>query len=244
MKEETHRMLTEELNTLKQDYQSFCYIVSHDLQAPLRGINTLVDWLAEDYREQLDETGRDYLDLLKQRVTRMHILIQGLLRFSRADRITVESGRWNIHPIIRKIQATIPAAKNTIIETESMQAGLFQDIIALDTVWREILTNAVMHSGTDPCSIRIQSRDSAGFRWFTLDDNGQGIPKPMHLKVMELFKTVEPVESAKTSGVGLTIALKLIQRNGGSLALETSPDTGGCRVVFNWPFSSKDDGSK
>lgn len=84
---ETQRKLVAEVESVNSELKDFAYIVSHDLKAPLRSINSIAEWLSADYAEQLDEGGKEMLNLLGNRVMRMHSLIEGVLAYSRIGRV-------------------------------------------------------------------------------------------------------------------------------------------------------------
>ena len=75
------------VKNINQELKDFAYIVSHDLKAPLRGINAIVKWVTTDYADKFDENGRNQLDSLSKRVLQMHNLIDGILQYSRIGRM-------------------------------------------------------------------------------------------------------------------------------------------------------------
>src|ERR1700749_982841 len=89
------------LEGMIKELESFAYIISHDLKTPLRGIASLSDWLTEDYKDKLDDTGKEYLDLLKNRVLRLEALIDGVLTYSRAGRVDVETEKIDLNTLVK-----------------------------------------------------------------------------------------------------------------------------------------------
>lgn len=89
--EEQNRLLKEELEMVKKELRSYARIVSHDIKAPLRGVNFLADVLLEDYLDKLDVTGMEHLFKMKNQVRRMSKMIDGILSYSRAGLYQEES---------------------------------------------------------------------------------------------------------------------------------------------------------
>ncbi|MCD8476202.1 MAG: histidine kinase, partial [Shewanella fodinae] len=81
---------TAELERINSELDSFAYIASHDLKSPLRGIEQLSDWLAEDLADNASDTVQKYLRLIRSRVQRMELLLEGLLTFSRIGRVDAQ----------------------------------------------------------------------------------------------------------------------------------------------------------
>ena len=85
---EREARLIQQLESIRQEFKDFVYIVSHDLKAPLRAINALTDWIAADYADKFDDEGKEQLKLLTTRVKRMQNLMEGVLEYSRIGRAT------------------------------------------------------------------------------------------------------------------------------------------------------------
>ena len=109
-----------ELQAANQELQDFAYIVSHDLKAPLRAIGSLADWLANDYTEQLDEEGKELIDLLVGRVKRMHGLIDGILQYSRAGMIKPERASVDLQRIVENTIEALDAPENMSINRQDI----------------------------------------------------------------------------------------------------------------------------
>ena len=83
--EQRREALLKDIRETNNELRGFAYVVSHDLKSPLRGIVTVADWLKKDYADKLDEQGREYIDLICSRTSRMNDLIDGILQYSRAS---------------------------------------------------------------------------------------------------------------------------------------------------------------
>lgn len=82
-----NKQITSELHDLRKEYNTFAYIISHDLNANFRGIKTVADWFQQDYADVLDENGQELLGLLRDRVNRTQQMLETVLDFSRIGRV-------------------------------------------------------------------------------------------------------------------------------------------------------------
>jgi PAS domain S-box-containing protein len=101
--EKEREKLIEKLREMNEELEDFAHIVSHDLKAPLRGINTITSWLLSDHASNLNEDGQDLIQLLNRRVGRMYGLIEGILQYSRVGRNQSENKPLDIKKIIRLV---------------------------------------------------------------------------------------------------------------------------------------------
>jgi PAS domain S-box-containing protein len=107
--------LIDDLQSVNEELKNFAYVVSHDLKAPLRGIGSLADWLVSDYADRLDDQGREYLTLMKNRASRMDALIDGILEYSRVGRINETHVAVDLNALVAEIvQLLAPPAEVTV----------------------------------------------------------------------------------------------------------------------------------
>ena len=106
--EQRVRDRTAELEAANKELQSFAYVVSHDLKAPLRAINRLVNWLVEDYDGVFDANGTEMIELLMGRVKRMDNLIDGILEYSRVGRIADQIEAIDLHQVLQRLLIPCP----------------------------------------------------------------------------------------------------------------------------------------
>ena len=105
-----------------QELKEFAYVASHDLKAPLRGIKTLAEWIAKDYADKFDDTGREQLKLLSNRVDRMHNLIDGILQYSRVGRVQEKPIAVNLNDLVPEVIDTLAPPANIEIVYECSSA--------------------------------------------------------------------------------------------------------------------------
>jgi signal transduction histidine kinase len=217
---------TQELQFLNQELREFAYIVSHDLKAPLRGVKTLAEWISNDYKDVLDSQGRELLDLLVDRVRRMHDLIDGILRYSKVSR-----GQGALKPI--DLEELIGETVELLSPDDDIQVRVVDpmpviegDEIRLRQVFQNLIGNAVKYNESADPLIRVGCVEE-GDRWrFFVADNGPGIDPRLHERIFQLFQTGEKDNPERGSGVGLAVVKKIVNTWGGRVWLESAVGEG------------------
>ncbi|MEG3439293.1 PAS domain S-box protein [Pannus brasiliensis CCIBt3594] len=224
------------LTRRNQELDRFVYAVSHDLKAPLRAIANLSEWIEEDLADRLTEDGRYQMELLRGRVQRMIHLIDGLLEYSRVGRWTVETEPVSIAALLAEIIDSIaPPPTFTITIADPMPTPLTKRL-PLRQVFANLIGNAIKHHDRPDGHIEISARDLGDRYEFSVRDDGPGIAPEHHDRIFGIFQTLKSVDNAESTGIGLTIVQKILDTEGGSIALES--DIGkGATFRFTWPVS-------
>lgn len=224
--DEQRLLLIQELQSTNDDLQSFAYVVSHDLKAPLRAISSLADWIDTDYRERLDAEGRERLQLLRARVRRMDALIDGILEYSRVGRMRE---KWVAVPTERVVKETIDLLApppHIHITIEGTLPTVNGEPTRIRQVFQNLLSNAIKYMDKHEGLIRIACRPLDGVWEFSVADNGPGIDARHHARIFQLFQTLAPRDRLESTGVGLTLVKKIVELYGGRVWVESVPGQG------------------
>ncbi|MEW6497321.1 MAG: PAS domain S-box protein [Cyanobacteriota bacterium] len=225
---------TANLEKRNTELDQFAYIVSHDLKAPLRAINNLAQWIAEDLEEHLTEDTRHQMDLLRSRVHRMEALINGLLNYSRVGRLRTELERVDMETLLAEvIDSLAPPPKFTITVMPEMPT-LWTERLPLEQVFANLISNGIKHNPRPDGQIVISVQEYANCYEFAVTDNGLGIAPEFHDKVFVMFQTLEPRDKVENTGVGLAIVKKIIEDKGGIITVESAQNQG-ATFRFTWP---------
>jgi PAS domain S-box-containing protein len=228
------------LNSRNQELAEFAYATAHDLKTPLRGIASLSEWIEEEVRPYSSEQLDLNIQLLRQRTYRINALIDGLWEYTNLGQTPVAAARIELATFLTEIQAAFPLPANFKIEIEPTDLQIITYKSHLRQVIEELLENAVKHHDPAPSNIHggtidIFVRLDADNLKFTIRDRGPGIRVEHHQRVFRLFETIKPRDLQESTGIGLAIAKKLVDRVGGKIWLE-NPDSGqGLSVHFTWP---------
>lgn len=232
--EQEQQELVEELESVNRELKDFAYIISHDLKAPLRGIATLADWISSDYEEKLDDQGKEQLRLLKERVSKMHNMIEGVLQYSRVGRIREEKIPVDLNILIGEVIDTIGPRENIEVVIENELPVVNFEPIRIKQIFQNLLGNAVKYIDKPKGCIRIGCIVDGDLWKFSVSDNGPGIEERNFERIFKIFQTLIPQEQFENTGVGLTVVKKIVELYGGKIWLE-SELTKGTTFFFTLP---------
>ncbi len=218
--------------------EEFTYVASHDLKSPLRGISDLVEWIHEDLGDKVPEPVQKNIDRIRVRIDRMERLIEDLLLYARAGKRAKESTVVDVAELVAGIIEMHPIPDHFRIQQDIHIKEITAAKIPLETVLRNLFSNALKHHrGIDPC-ITISAEASGSYCLFKVTDNGPGIPKNAQERVFRLFQTLG---GDSGSGIGLALAKRLTESHGGQIKLISTPEFPGCSFHIWWPrFARKD----
>ncbi len=221
---------TAELTEKSRQMETFTYSVSHDLKAPLRGIDGYSRLLLEDYSDRLDEEGRTFLTTIRQATEDMRQLIEDLLAYSRMERRSLAT--HELHPL--DLMQTLLAERQEEINTRNVSVTVdMPDIVVkadpegMAQVLRNLLDNALKFTGKSPDPhIEIGGEEKEKHCIFWVRDNGLGFDMRYHDRIFEIFQRLNPVEDYPGTGIGMAIVQKAMQRMGGRVWAESAPCKG------------------
>lgn len=221
-----------ELARANKAFEDFTYIVSHDLKAPARGITNFASFLMEDYQDKLGEEGKKQLQTLITLSERMTALLDALVLYSRAGRVILVLAKNSIAEIIQSqvnlLHPFLSSHHAEVIVANNMPT-IVCDRSAVETVFKNLLTNAVKFNKADNKKIEINYKEDNDFHVFSLKDNGIGIPQEQYEQIFKIFRRLNGHEEYEGgSGAGITIAEKLIERHQGKIWLESVVGEGTC----------------
>jgi len=232
-----NKTLTNLAGRLKQQNQEldqFTSIVSHDLKAPLRGIANLSEWIEEDLEGQLSPDSLMQMQLLRQRVSQMQALIEGLLQYSRLGRTQETLKTVDVGVLLNEV-IDILAPPDTFVFDISPNLPILQARrLLLAQVFTNLIGNAIKHHPRLDGHIQILVREHQDSYEFTVADDGEGIPQQYHDRIFTMFQTLDNKQNTTNTGIGLAIVKKIVESEGGSIVLESTPQAG-ATFRFTWP---------
>jgi len=224
-----------ELQRSNAELDSFAYVASHDLKAPLRGIRNLTEWISEDLGESASEDTRENLDLLSNRVDRLDSLLESLLEYSRVGRGNGSIEQVETEKLIEEIIQYISPREGFSIEVDGEMPVLMTYKAPLEKVIRNLINNALKHHDGNTGKVTVSSTDLGNFVEFSVTDDGPGIPVQFQEKIFQMFQTLKPRDEVEGSGMGLAIVKKTVESVGGYVRVESYPPQRGSKFIFSWP---------
>jgi len=221
---------TTQLEIANRELESFSYAVSHDLKAPLRGIDGYSQILLEDYRDRLDDEGRQFLANIRRGVAQMHELIEDLLAYANIERRPLEARPVSLQRIVGEIVdgfAQEIAGTGAEVSVEVGDHQLSIDRAGLGLVLRNLIGNALKFSrAAAPPRIGIAAGDDGRHLTLRIRDNGIGFDMKYHDRIFDIFQRLHRAEDYPGTGVGLALVRKALQRMGGAVRAESEPGKG------------------
>jgi light-regulated signal transduction histidine kinase (bacteriophytochrome) len=224
----------QQLGVMNKELEAFAYSVSHDLRAPLRGIDGWSLALLEDYGSRLDMAGREYLDRVRSETQRMGALIDDLLQLSRVTRAEMQSNPVDLSSIAGGIAAGLLEANPDRRIDFAIAPGLMAhgDPGLLHIVLTNMLSNAVKFTGGSPqARIEFRQVQMDGESPFFVRDNGVGFDMAYAGMLFGAFQRLHKASEFPGTGVGLATVQRIVHRHGGRVWADAHPG-GGATFYF------------
>jgi len=227
--EQRVRLRTAQLEAANRELESFAYSVSHDLRAPLRGIDGFSYALLDEYGDSLDDAGKDYLRRVRRACTKMSGLIDDLLELSRFTRRQMVVQSIDLSALAREIASDIEQAEPGRQVELTIADGLTAraDSRLLRVVLHNLLANAWKFTrNREHARIEVGARDTVhGWAYF-VEDNGAGFDMRYAEQLFAPFQRLHHRDEFEGSGIGLTTVERIIHRHGGGVWAESEVDRG------------------
>lgn len=217
-----------ELKRSNAELEQFAYIASHDLQEPLRKVGSYMELVAERYREQLDQDGREFIDYAVDGARRMKIMINDLLVYSRVGTkgkpfVPTDAAKV-MQDVLNDLELTIQD-NDARITFDSLPV-VTADESQMQQLFRNLIGNAVKYRSQDPPQIHISAQRLKQAWRFSVQDNGIGIEDRFFERIFQIFQRLHGPGRYNGTGIGLAVCKKIVERHGGSISVESTPGRG------------------
>jgi signal transduction histidine kinase len=209
---------TRQLEAAIRELDTFVHTVSHDLKAPLRGMEGFAQALEEDYGGGLDDAGRRYISMIRTAATRMGELIDDLLAYSRIEHRVIQRGPVRLGsllaPLLEDLRDEIESRGLTVSEDLALPE-VIGEREGLREALANLLSNAVKFSPKGGGAITVRSYREGGEAVIAVTDGGIGFDMKHHDRIFGIFERLHRNEEYPGTGVGLAIVRKVAERHGG-----------------------------
>lgn len=234
------KRMEQELRETNTNLEEFTYVASHDLRSPLRGIADLLEWVKEDLGPNTIPDVTRNLDRIEVRIERMEQLIDNLLTYARAGKIESNTQEIDVNTLLDNIFELLPVPEGISVTRDIQLAHLTSTWTPLETVIRNLISNAIKHHDRDTGNISIRCVAENNLCHFSISDDGPGIPEAAFSRIFRLFQTVTSNERSGT-GIGLSVSRRLVETHGGRISVEANTPKRGATFHVWWPrFLRKD----
>ncbi len=241
MSDITERVASErELQRVRDQHEEMVYVVSHDLQEPLRMIVGFSELLAQRYGAQLDEKAEHYIGYAVDGARRMQKMIGDLLAYSR---IVSRGGPFEpvgcsgiVAEVLGELQREVEAEHATVTVRDLPE--VYADPEQLRVVFHHLIKNALTFRKENPPDIEVSGRTGESRAEITVSDNGIGIDPKHHDRIFVIFQRLHSRDEYPGRGAGLALAKRIVERHGGSIAVASMPGKG-AHFTFSLPVPNQ-----
>ncbi|NJM87492.1 MAG: PAS domain-containing protein [Hydrococcus sp. RU_2_2] len=226
---------TLELERSNRELEQFAYIASHDLQEPLRKIQSFSDRLQSKCASQLHDRDRDYLDRIHKSAKRMQTLIQDLLSFSRittkAAPFVMVDLKTIILDVIDDLEIRIEQVRGCVEIGELFT--IEADPLQMRQLFQNLLGNALkFHQPNKPPIVKIVGEIKGNNRCqISVTDNGIGFEQKYSDRIFQAFQRLHGRQQYEGTGIGLAICAKIVSRHNGAISCQSSPGQGATFLI-------------
>lgn len=247
-----HQQLEASVNELKrsnQNLEQFAYVASHDLQEPLRKIQSFGDVLRDRYEEALGDQGADLIRRMQSAAGRMSVLIRDLLMYSRIASYKEAFGQIDLNQVLTEVKddleaiitdkkAVIKADPLPIIQGSALQLRqLFQNLLSNSLKFNRanvppvIEIRTQIRSGSGLVSLPDSDKKASAYAAITVSDNGIGFDPAQAERIFHVFQRLHGRSEYNGTGIGLAIVQKVIENHHGSIQATAVPGEGATFTV-------------
>jgi PAS domain S-box-containing protein len=223
-----------ELERSNRDLYEFAYVASHDLRAPLRDIDNLSQWIAEDAVAILPPASQKHLVTLQGRVRRMERLLEDLLHYSRAGRVAEPSEEVDLGALLADVVELAGTREGFVVEVPAEGPTVRTPRAPLLSVLVNLIGNAIKHHDHEGGRVVVSVADTGDRLEITVSDDGPGIPAEFHERAFGMFTTLRPRDEVEGTGMGLALVKRVVELHGGTIGLDSGTGRGAA-FRFTWP---------
>ncbi len=219
---------TTELTRSNEALEQFAYVISHDLQEPLRMIVSYLQLIEDRYKDKLDADGIEFIDYAVGGAKRVREMIIDLLQFSRAGKQPLSEEEVDCNTIVAEVLTNL---KISIKESgANIDSGHLPSIMAnrggMSMLFQNLIANAIKFRSEKPPKIIIKAAEGVDMWEFSVADNGIGIPEEHYKRIFDVFQKLHPRDKYPGTGIGLSVCKRVIEGLGGKIRVESKLNDG------------------
>lgn len=250
--EQRERMLSEELERLVRErttelqdsndkLNELAHVAAHDLQEPLRMVESYIQLLARRYQGRFDPAADEFMQFVMDGTLRMQRMIDGLLAYSQVNAAPSTQEQVDCNKVFDEVVGNLQLSiqENNATVTGKSLPTLYANPIQVAQLFQNLISNAIKYHGDKPPKIQVRAEHKEGCWQFSVRDNGIGIDPQYISQLFTLFQRLPSQAKHSGTGIGLAICKKIVESLGGKIWVESEPGTGST-FYFTLPDRKED----
>lgn len=212
------------LEKQNQSLNEYAHVVSHDLKSPLRSIHSLITWIKEENEANFNPTTEEYFTLIQRKVEKMNHLIQGILTYSKIDKVHIVNEEVDLNDLVQNILNMVFVPEHIEIKIANKLPTIKADGFRMQQLFQNLINNAINFNDKPNGLVEIACIEKEGHFVFSIKDNGVGISKKNHEKIFFIFESI--AQDDKSSGIGLSIVKRILDNSNEKIWLDSQENKG------------------
>lgn len=211
-----------------RELEQFAYVASHDLQEPLRAVNSYTQLLARKYQGNLDAKADKYIGYIVEGSTRMQQLINDLLELSRVGTRCKDLKPTDCEAVLSQVldNLKVALAENNALITHDPLPTVMGDQTQLIQLFQNLIGNAIKFRGEEPPRVHVSAVQQEHEWAFEVCDNGIGMEAEYFERIFMIFQRLNSRKEYPGTGIGLAVCKKIVERHGGRIWVESTLGSG------------------
>lgn len=229
----------ERLKEKNQELERFAFVAAHDLKSPLINIANMASMFLEDYGESIPQDGKETIELIEQSSDKLRRLIDGLLEYSRSDKMLSElQSTIHLEALTHEVSGLFSYENELLLTLNTNLENITTNRTVLERILINLVANSVKYSDKNLTEINIQVTELDKHYEFIYTDNGPGIDADYQKKAFTIFEVLTPKDKFGKvgNGIGLAIVKKLVKKSGGNISLTSELGKG---VTFKFTIKKQ-----
>jgi PAS domain S-box-containing protein len=219
---------TKELTRSNSELEHFAYVASHDLREPLRMITSFLQLLERKYDDKLDKDAHEFIGFAVDGAKRLNNMINDLLEYSQVTSKDKEFKPIDSEQILEEtlINLKVPIDENKAVISHDPLPTIVGDKEILVELFQNLISNSIKYHGNDPPKIQVSAKEENNHHCFSIKDNGIGMSNDHLERIFTIFQRLHGQDEYEGTGIGLSIAQKIVHEHGGQIWVESQEGKG------------------
>lgn len=208
-----------QLQNSNEELERFAYIASHDLKSPLRSILSFITLFNKKYKDQIDDQGQEFLEIIATNADQMQHLIEDILEYSKSKNRVLKKERVDLNKVLNQIVSYIDS-KDFYLDGKIHFTPLPEiesDFTMIKQLFQNLIENGLKYNHGHHKLVSVQYLEKETEIYFIVKDNGIGMEEVYFDKIFEMFQRLHNKNEYQGTGIGLAVCKKIIQQLEGKI---------------------------